>query len=118
VIASDFHDKQPAVVAQFDATLANRLRARISDALVNEHRDNVAGPHSDALARLLNFLRRAPAANKCVILMVKPFAEYRLAILSGKASVPPRLVEGEVYATADEAQHAVFLRRLHDLVRV
>jgi branched-chain amino acid transport system permease protein len=47
---------------------------------------------------------------------VKPFAEYRIIALSGQRGVPPHTVDDRTYATPEEALHAIFLKRVHDLL--
>lgn len=113
--ATDIRDKQTIYIKRFDKTVRDHLKTLITDELIAEHRKNVAGPHGDALERLLNYFRRAAIVDKYAILAVKPFAEYRIVALSGRRTVPPRLVDDQVYATPEEAQHAVFLRRIQDL---
>lgn len=115
--ASEIRDKQTIYFARFDAGLRRRLRALVTDELIAEHRASPAGPHGDALERLLGYFRRAAISDKYAILAVKPYAEYRIVALSGKRGVPPRVVDDKTYATPDEAQHAVFLRRVQDLMQ-
>jgi branched-chain amino acid transport system permease protein len=117
MIPGGFQDKQPIVTRRFDEALLDRLRALDLDALIAEYRESVAGPYSDDLLRLLIYLRRTTARERCVIFAARPFAEYRLVVLSDNPSVAPRPVEGEVYGTADEAQHAVFVRRVREAMR-
>ncbi len=114
--AATLRDKQVIVMRRFDAALRMRLRALVSDELIEAYRVNPPGPHSDALERLLNYFRRAAVANKYAILAVRPFAEYRIVALSGRRSVPPRVVDDRSYPTENAAQHAVFLRRVQDLM--
>lgn len=115
--ASEVRDKQTLYVRRFDAVVRRRLRAAVTDELIAAHRRNPSGPHGDDLERLLNYFRRAAITDKYAILAVKPYAEYRIVALSGQRGVPPRAVDDKTYATPDEAQHAVFLRRVHDLMQ-
>lgn len=115
--ATEIRDKQTLYFKRFDAVVRQRLRARVTDELIAEHRRNPSGPHGDDLERLLNYFRRAAINDKYAILAVKPFAEYRIVALSGRRGVPPRAVDDKTYATTDEAQHAVFLRRVQDLMQ-
>ena len=48
--------------------------------------------------------------------MIEPFKAYRIVALSGHRGVAPRLVEEKTYPTEAEAYHAVFLRRVQDLL--
>lgn len=110
-------DKQTHYLKRFDAIVRQRLRALVTDQLIAAHRQNPPGPHGDDLERLLNYFRRAAVTDKYAILAVKPFAEYRVVALSGRRNVPPNTVGEEIYATPNEAQHAVFLRRVQDLMQ-
>lgn len=47
---------------------------------------------------------------------VRPVAEYRLVALSRQRGVPPRLIDDRSFATEEDAIHAVFLRRVQDLL--
>lgn len=114
--ASEIRDKQEIYLRRFDKTVRDRLKATITDDLIEAHRRNPAGPHSDALERVLNYFRRAAVADKYAILTVQPFAAYRVIALSGRRGVAPRMVDDQVLKSVDEAQHAVFLKRLHDLM--
>lgn len=48
--------------------------------------------------------------------MIEPFKAYRIVALSGHRGVAPRLVEEKTYPTEADAYHAVFLRRVQDLL--
>ncbi|MGH7096912.1 MAG: hypothetical protein ACREE4_04510 [Stellaceae bacterium] len=115
--AGETRDKQELYLARFDQVVRQRLRALVTDELIAAHRRNPSGPHGDDLERLLNYFRRAAIHDKYAILAVKPFAEYRMVALSGQRGVPPRAVDDKAYATPEEAQHAVFLRRVQDLMQ-
>ncbi len=115
--ATEIRDKQTIYVRRFDETVRKHLRPLVTDEVIAEHKRNPSGPHSDTLERLLNYFRRAAITDKYGILAVKSFAEYRVIALSGRRGVPPRVVDDKVYATPDEAQHAVFLRRVQDLMQ-
>jgi branched-chain amino acid transport system permease protein len=115
--AIEASDKQEVYFRRFDAVVRQRLRALVTDELIAAHLQNPSGPHGDDLERLLNYFRRAAVADKYAILAVKPYAEYRVVALSGRPRVPPRTVDENTYATPSEAQHAVFLRRVQDLMQ-
>jgi branched-chain amino acid transport system permease protein len=114
--AVEIADKQTIAVRRFDARLREELKRLITDALIEEHRTTHGKRRSDALERVLTFFRRAAAADKYTILAVRPFAEYRIVALSGRRGVPPRVVDDRAFATPQEAQHAVFLKRVQDLM--
>ncbi|GAA4696860.1 hypothetical protein GCM10023215_38730 [Pseudonocardia yuanmonensis] len=51
-----------------------------------------------------------------MIVAVRPWEEYRLAALTGVHGEAPEVLDDRPYATEEEAMHAVFLRRVADLV--
>ena len=115
--ASEIRDKQQIYLRRFDRILRDRLKGLITEDLIEAHRRNPAGPHSDALERVLNYFRRAAVADKYAILAERPFEAYRVVALSGRRGVAPRIVDDHAYASVAEAQHAVFLQRVHDLMK-
>lgn len=114
--ATEIRDKQEIALRRFDKRSRDYLKSLVTDAVIEEHRRKPQGQHSPALDRLLNYFRRAGIVDKYAVLCVKPFAEYRLIALSGRRGVPPRLVDDRSYATPDEAYHAVFVKRVQDLL--
>ena len=65
---------------------------------------------------VLTYFRRAPQTEKYAITVLKPFEAYRIVALSGTRGVAPRLVEDRIYKTPDDAYHALFMRRVQDLM--
>jgi branched-chain amino acid transport system permease protein len=90
---------------------AERIRALITDELIEEHRRSPRGHHSDALDRVLRFFRVAPIPGKEIVIESVPFATYHVGVRSG---VPGRAAEvlPEVYGSYEETLHAIFLRRI------
>ncbi len=94
-------------------------------ALIAEHRARpiyaAAQPGKPApmdspdLARLLDRLRVVPQQDKHVIVETRPWEEYRIGVLPG---VRGRAVEitDEAYPTREDAEHAIFLKRLGALL--
>lgn len=66
--------------------------------------------------RLLIYFRRRGQIDKYAILVLQEFKAYRIVALSGHRGTAPRVVEDHVYPTANEAYHALFLRRVQDLL--
>jgi branched-chain amino acid transport system permease protein len=111
------HDREAEVYALFDAELRARVRALIDDALIAEHANAPYGPHSDALARVENYFRRAPIASKYIVLAVEPWKDYRIAVLNGARGVAPEiLTDSPSFPDERAAAHGVFLRRVRDLL--
>lgn len=114
--ATEIHDKQLIPLRHFDKQVRDYLKTLVTDEVIDEHRRQPYGQHTPALDRLLNYFRRGPIDDKYAVLCIKPWAEYRLVALSGRRGIPPRQVDDKVYATPQEAAHAVFLKRVQDLL--
>lgn len=94
------------------------------DALIAEHRQHPRGAatqpgqrpplHSPVLAQLVDKLRVVPQAGKHTIVETKPWEEYAIGILPGKRGGVVRITK-ERYATREDAEHAIFLKRLKAL---
>jgi len=93
--------------------------------LVAEHRDNPIGrpgkagkagvQHSEELAHVIDKLRRAPMAGKYVRICVTPHRDYRIGICSGVRGKPVQILD-ERYPSEDACEHAIFVRRITDLL--
>jgi branched-chain amino acid transport system permease protein len=109
-------NKDLVAVASFKKDLRDELKGLISDELIAEHRLDPLGKHSPELLRVLNYFRTGPIAEKYAIHVVKPFQEYRVIALSGIRGMPPRDVGEDSFSSLDDAYHAVFMRRVQDLL--
>lgn len=115
--ATEVHDKQELYYRRFNKRLRERLKTLITPELIEEHRRDPLGHHSDDLARVLNFFRRGEMADKYVIHRMQPAEErFRVMAVSGVRGMPPRVVDDREYTDIKEAYHAVFLLRVNDLL--
>jgi len=93
--------------------------------LIAEHRENPIGKpgkagkagvqHSDDLQRVIDKLRRAPMAGKYVRICVSPHDDYRIGVAAGVRGKPVKILEGR-YPSEDACEHAIFVRRVNDLL--
>jgi hypothetical protein len=93
--------------------------------LIAEHHDNPIGKpgkagkagiqHSAELQRVIDKLRRAPMAGKYVRICVVPHLDYRIGIVAGVRGKPVEIMS-EVYPSEDACEHAIFVRRVNDLL--
>ena len=113
--AAEITDKSTIYDRRFQNQQRDHLRSLITDELIEEHRTNPTGLHSENLERVLLYFRKAELAGKYAVYCTKPFEYYRIVALSGLPGVPPRVVDDRTYSTVDDAYHAVFLRRINDL---
>lgn len=115
--ATEVHDKQELYYRRFNKRLRERLKPMITPDLIEEHKRDPLGHHSDALARVLNYFRRGEMADKYIIHRMNPGEEkFRVMAVSGIRGMPPRVVDDREYTEINEAYHAVFLLRVNDLL--
>jgi branched-chain amino acid transport system permease protein len=114
--ATETPDKDKIFYRRFDKMQRDFLKRVVSDAVIEEHRTHPLGQHSEALERLLIYFRRQGQIDKYAILVLQEFKAYRIVALSGHRGTAPRVVEDQVYPTAHEAYHALFMRRVQDLL--
>lgn len=111
-------DRFEQAASNYDRGVRKHVRSLVTDSLIAEHAEQPVGQHSDALERVLNYVRRTPLAGKYVIVVTKPFEEWRLGVLSGKRGTPAELVPDVTYHSEKEAMHDVFVRRIHELLGI
>ncbi|HZC99148.1 MAG TPA: inner-membrane translocator [Actinomycetes bacterium] len=108
-------DRSRPAWTNIDSSIRDHVKSLITDDLIEEHKARPLGQHSDALERVLNYFRRGSLAGKYLIVATKPFQEYRIGIHPGVRGQPVRLLD-DVYTSEQEVFHAVFLRRVNDLL--
>jgi hypothetical protein len=98
------------------AILERRIRGLVTPALVAEHRERPFGPHSPELVELMHFLRRNVARNRpryvCLCDGEPPVWRVGAAAAGARAF---EAVDDTPYERREDAEHAVFRRRLSDL---
>lgn len=114
--ATECRDKDYIFFRRFDKMQRDFLKRLVSDEVVEEHRKQPLGQHSEALERLLLYFRHQAQRDKYAIEVIEPFKSYRIVALSGARGVAPRNVEETVYDSEKAAYHGVFLRRVQDLL--
>ena len=83
--------------------------------LPREFRDNVRGPHSVELKRVLHRMRSGAVENKWVLYVLEPGKRWMLAQLPPERDAQLVLHEDHVFESRDEAEWEVFKRRWHDI---
>lgn len=114
--ATETADKDQIFFRRFDKMQRDFLKRLVTDTVIEEHRTRPLGQHSEALERLLIYFRRQGQVDKYAIMVLEEFKAYRIVALSGHRGTAPRVVEDRLYPTPDEAYHALFLRRVQDLL--
>src|SRR5208337_3500304 len=111
------NSKAEAAYNEHDARIfADTIKPLVTKQIIEEHKRKPIGIHSDALERVLIYLRRhhLKTAGKYIIVCSKPHQEWRIATLSGVRGAPPKIDEQSRFASREEAEHGVFLKRLAD----
>jgi hypothetical protein len=92
------------------------VKPRITPAVIAEHRADPFGRHSVDLDIVLRYLGRDLMASRPRYVLVAE-VPYGRCCIGENPRIPgaPIKVTHECYASEEEAQHAIFLRRLHDL---
>jgi hypothetical protein len=101
--------------------LKEKLQPLVTQEVIEEHKLNPIGKHSDQLEKLLFNIRKYhpnlrlnQQKGRYVIICTKPHQEWCIGELSEVRGVPPKLLTEESFTSRQEAEHAVFLRRLKD----
>lgn len=110
------HDRDKVYRARFNKQLRAHLRTLITPALIEEYRASPLGQHSDDLERVLNYFRRAPFEGKYVLYELEANRKYKIVATTAQDDGLPEDVDGTVYTDKNEALHAVFLRRVDELM--
>ena len=114
--ATETFDKDEIYRRRFDKQQRDFLKTLVTPEVIEEHRRQPLGQHSEALERLLMYFRRHPQQDKYAIEVLEPFKAYRIVALSGHRGVAPHDVEEKIYASTEDAYHGVFMRRVQDLL--
>lgn len=101
--------------------LPHLIDPRKLNELIEEHRNNPVyrgtrpgqppEMNSEPLRRLLDRLRATPQTGKHTIVETRPWEEYTIGVLPGFRGGTVELTE-ETYPTREDAEHAIFLKRL------
>ena len=104
-------DQDIVVWMRFNERRRERVRELVTDELIEEHRRNPRGRHSDALDRVLRFFRVHPIPGKEIVIEAVPFREYHVGVMTGVPGQPAEVLD-ETYGSYEETLHAIFLRRV------
>ena len=112
----EFNDQDALYRQLFRNKQKEYLRTVISDEIIEEHRKNPLGRHSEPLERLLHYFRSAPHPGKYVIKKDEKSRKFHVAQLSGLRATPLKEVSEVEYDTALEVYHEIFLRRVREVL--
>lgn len=110
-----WEDADVQVYEHFNAKTRDYLKSVIDAELIEEHRQQPVGRHSEPLERLLAYFRRLPLSEQYA---VKRETEggFRIVRLSGLRGTPPSAVDDIHHETLPAAYHAIFLRQIDELM--
>ena len=86
--------------------------------LAQEYRNNLRGPFSSELQKVLDRMRTTPLRGRYALRVVEPFKEFALVRLSGDRMIPPRDVEGVRYKSILDAEWDIFQRRWQEITGI
>ena len=115
--ANKIGDKDVIYRQYYDKMQVDYLKTLICDEVIEEYKNNPLGQHSEPLSRLLHFFSSTPQKGKYALKRDEQSQTFRIIALSGKRGKPPRDIEDKSYKTLKEAYHAVFLKRIDDLMQ-
>ncbi|MFB4165759.1 hypothetical protein ACE1TI_18645 [Alteribacillus sp. JSM 102045] len=94
--------------------LEHRIKPLITKELIQEHRDNPIGKHSNDLKIVLNYLRRhhEDIKGKYLVICTEPHKKWCLGEHPGKRGVPYKVFDDECFDSREEAEHGLFIKRL------
>ncbi|MCZ7662597.1 MAG: inner-membrane translocator [Thermoleophilia bacterium] len=97
--------------------LQDEVKPLVDAEIIEEHRRNPIGFHTDELERVLIYLRKhqLQQEGKLVIVCTKPHKEWCIGVLSGVRGIPPTILRDQVFSSREEAEHGIFLKRIKDL---
>jgi branched-chain amino acid transport system permease protein len=114
--ATECNDKDTLYARRFDKMQRDYLKTLVTPEIIEEHRRQPLGQHSEALERVLLYFRRTKMEDKYALHGAGPKGPYKIIAFSGVRGVSPRLVDDREFNSLSEAYHAVFMRRVHDLL--
>jgi branched-chain amino acid transport system permease protein len=110
-------DRDSVVLARWE----RRMRLAICDLLtgqvIAEHQRDPRGDHSDTLKRVLNYFRRSSTLTPYAVICTQPYRQWRVAQLSGVRGHGPVLDDDRTFTSEADAMHAVFLKRVDEVMR-
>jgi hypothetical protein len=106
--------KAQAITSRLDGhIMRSKIRDLVDAELIEEHRRHPIGEHSPNLDVVLSYLRRSPNRDAPrLVLVAADSGGWRIAEWSRVRGDPLTMADGETYGSREEAEHAVFLRRL------
>jgi branched-chain amino acid transport system permease protein len=106
-------DKDTLFYGYFTQKQRDYIKLILNDQIIEEHRLNPIGQHSEPLERILAYCRRLPMNEQLAIKKDSEAGNFMIIRMSGKRGVPPTVVDTQAYKTLNEAYHGVFLKYIN-----
>ena len=90
------------------------IRPLITKEIIEEHRANPIGKHSEELGLVLRYFRRhhEDVAGKDVVVCTTPEKQWHLGEYPAERGKRPTIFWNECFDSIEAAEHALFLKRL------
>jgi len=109
-------DKDELFYAYFTEKQRSFIKLILNDQVIEEHRRNPVGQHSEPLERILAYCRRLPLHEQLALKKDSETETYMIIRLSGRRGVPPKVVDTHAYKTVTEAYHGIFLKQINAIL--
>jgi len=110
-------DRDVVYREMFDGKQREYLKQLVSEDVIEEHRRNPLGQHTEPLERLLIYFRRSARSTRYAIKRDDTSGGLCIVTIQGDRSNPIQTVEeARTYATPEEVYHEIFLRRVRELM--
>ncbi len=92
------------------------IKNLVTQEIIEEHAINPIGQHSDALQKVLVYLRKRQVKmlERDVIVCIQPYCKWCLGRIYNIRGIPPKICEDECFTSVEEAEHYIFIRRLKE----
>jgi branched-chain amino acid transport system permease protein len=92
------------------------IKNLVSQEIIEEHARNPIGQHSDALQKVLVYLkkRQFQTLERDVIVCIQPYYKFCLCKIYNIRGIPPKISEDECFTSVEEAEHYIFIKRLKE----
>jgi branched-chain amino acid transport system permease protein len=108
-------DRDVLVENRFNVMQRTYLKTLVTDELVEEHRRQPLGQHSEPLQRVLHYFRQT-TIDRYALKRDAASGAYRLVVLPNGRGGAPRFLDDAEYNTVDAAYHGLFLKQLKDML--
>lgn len=107
-------DRDKVYREAFDKMTRSHLRRLVSDEVIEEHRRQPSGRHSEALGRILAYFKRLPPEHQYLLRRVG--SGYRIVRMATVRNGSIDAVGDQTFDTFEAGYHGIFLLKLKDMM--